>query len=126
MHTPEQVREKLAYHAARIGNIQLAKAETWAVIHEMENAWRTEPVKVRAANRRSCLAYLFGVPSGSTKMLKPCQIAALRKWMAFSADREAELRAVLTAALIEAGQQELEMEPDRRERDMTALFEDRE
>ena len=104
MNTHEQVRSKLAHHAAQAEQTGTppGKAVTWEIIHDMENAWRTEPVKVRTANRRACLRYLFGVDS--TKQLTPWQIAAMRVWMLSSPDREAELHAVLKAALVAAGQ----------------------
>lgn len=110
VNTPEQVREKLHKHAAnyRLENYRAFKETAWEVIHDMENAWRDRPVKIRVANRRSVLAYLFGVDS--TKKLDDGQLGALLKWMRHSPDREAELRLVLRAALVEAGQAEMTLE----------------
>jgi len=109
MHTPEQVRSKIAIHTGRFSaeGRQADKSVTWEVIHNMENAWRDRPVKERTRNRRTVLQYLFELDS--TKSLTHAQLLALRQWMLFSPDREAELHSVVHAALLEAGQAELEL-----------------
>lgn len=107
MNNPEQVRQKIKFHTGRLRaeRYQTPESTTWEVIHDMENAWRSLPVKQRVANRRSILLFLFGVDS--TKQLDAAEIGALLKWMRHSPDREAELHAVLKAALVRAGQVEL-------------------
>lgn len=125
MFTPEQVHGKITAHTARFKaqDRQADKSVTWEVIHRMENAWRDRPVKERTSNRRAALMYLFGLDS--TKSLTHAQLLALRQWLLFSPDYEAELHAVLEARLIEAGQGALplmEMDPGLRERMKAALW----
>ena len=103
-HTPrtaEQIRAALQ-QAARDNDGAIVEDKTrWAVIAEMEAAWRDEPGKVRTANRRTVTKWLLG--HASTKQLSDAHIRALADWL-HDFDFWSDLRLCLRQALIEAGQ----------------------
>ena len=107
---PEQIRAKIRWHAARYEAERhtIGRETVWSVIAGIEDAWRPGlPVKQRVANRRQILTYLFGVDS--TKLLSDFQIAAVHKWLTAGGATHDEIRAMLRAALVEAGQVEFSL-----------------
>lgn len=85
-----------------------SREDTWAVIKCLELPWLNKPAAERKAIRYGITRYIFG--RASTKELSEPHIAALLEWVNMSMLQVVmELRAVNAAALVAAGQRELEL-----------------